>query len=125
MKLQFLIDITEGTSICSEEGNFYREDFSKKGFLVAYDEIDIAYYYHLYCEENFRDYDIVDPTFLLFPVINDEVIDINISEEIDEDGCVYIDDLENWFKSKGGKSWFRNYQLENNLGITLGFDEED
>lgn len=118
MKPGFLILITEGTSITSPKGNFFIEDFSNVGFTIDISENGVMGKYQNYIEKYFCDYNIEEPTFSVYPKVNDDVLDDDISDEINPDG-VYLGDLENWIKSKGGVRWFRNYQLEKKLYIMV------
>jgi hypothetical protein len=125
LKLQFLLRITEGTSVVVfDEKNYpfqykslYIDDFpqSLNGFIVDLDEKEIYSLYEEFIEDNYPDCDIPDPTFLVYPIINDEVLDIELSDDI-HPYKVLIPDIEDWLKSKEPLQWLRTYQL-NNLGI--------
>ena len=65
--------------------------------------------------DNYPDCDIPDPTFLVYPIINDEVLDIELTDDI-HPYKVLIPDIEDWLKSKEPLQWLRTYQL-NKLGI--------
>jgi hypothetical protein len=116
LNLQFLIRITEGTTVIRGEEHLYIDDFPENGFIIDLEEIEIHSLYYQFIEENYTDCFIGEPTFLIFPIINDEVLDIELSDEVDPDG-VWLTDIENWLKSKEPLQWLRTYQLENNLGI--------
>jgi hypothetical protein len=116
LKLQFLIRITEGTTVIRGEEHFYIDNFPLTGFVIDPDEKDINTLYEQFTEKNYPHFYIGEPTFLIYPIINDEVLDIELSEDIDPDG-VWLQDIESWLKSKGHLEWLRTYQIENNLGL--------
>jgi hypothetical protein len=91
------------------------DDFPDCYFLIDKDDDEVIAKYDLFIEKHFPDCYIAEPTFYVFPQFNDEVLS-DISEEIEPDG-VYLQDIENWIKSKAAINWIRVYQLENNLGI--------
>jgi hypothetical protein len=121
LKLQFLIRITEGTSVfVFDEKNFpfqkslYIEDFPCQspldGFIIELDELEIDSLYDEFVWEYYPDCNIPDPTFLIFPIINDEVLNIDLSEDIEPNGLL-ISDIEIWLKSKEPLQWLRTYQI--------------
>ena len=116
LKLQFLIRITEGTVVLtSDDRNLNICDFPWEGFIVDLDEKDISSLYEDFIEQYYTDCHIPEPTFLIYPIINDEVLEIELSEDIEPDG-LWISDIEKWLKSKEPLQWLRNYQL-NKLGL--------
>jgi hypothetical protein len=116
LKLQFLIQISEGTVVLtSDDRNLNVDDFPENSFTIDLDETDISSKYEEFIEEYFPDCHIPCPTFLIYPIINDEVLDIELSEDIEEDE-LHIYQIEDWLKSKEPLQWLRNYQL-NKLGI--------
>jgi hypothetical protein len=117
LKLQFSIRITEGTNVLTDDDrNLNICDFPLNDFTIDPDVEDIDFLYDEFIEKYYPDCKIFEPTFLIYPIINDEVLDIELSEEIDPDG-VWLLDIENWLKEKHHIQWLRVYQLENNLGI--------
>lgn len=121
LKLQFLIRISEGTSVfilgekhLFQDSSLYIDDFpcqsSLNGFIVDLDEIEIGSLYDEFVWEYYPDCYIPDPTFLIYPVINDEVLDIELSEDIEPDD-LYLSHIEDWLKSKEPLQWLRTYQL--------------
>ena len=116
LKLQFLIRITEGTSVIRGEEHLNIDDFPESEFIIDLEEIEIHSRYYQFIEKNYLDCYIGEPTFLIYPIINDEVLDIELSDDI-HPYKVLIPDIEDWLKSKEPLQWLRTYQLENNLGI--------
>jgi hypothetical protein len=117
LKLQFSIRITEGTNVLTDDDrNLNIIDFPVNEFTIDPDVTDIDSLYDEFIEEYYPDCNIFEPTFHIYPIINDEVLDIELSEEIDPDG-VFLEDIENWLKENRHIQWLRVYQLENNLGI--------
>jgi hypothetical protein len=116
LKLQFLIRITEGTVVLtSDNRNLNIDDFPEYSFTIDLDEIEISSLYEEFIEEYYPDCHIPCPTFLIYPIINDEVLDIELSEDIEPDD-LDISHIEDWLKSKEPLQWLRTYQL-NKLGI--------
>jgi hypothetical protein len=117
LKLEFLIRITEGTNVLTDDDrNLNIIDFPLNDFTIDPDVTDIESLYDVFIEKNYPDCNIFEPTFLIYPIINDEVLDIELSEEIDPDG-VFLEDIEIWLKENHHIQWLRVYQLENKLGI--------
>lgn len=129
LNLQFSIRITEGTVVLTDDDrNLNIWHFPVNNFTINPDDIeDIYFLYDEFINEYYPDCQIFEPTFLVYPIINDEVIDIDLSDEIEMIAFPYSElndlpgvwlvDIENWIKEKHHKIWLRNYQLENNLGI--------
>lgn len=122
-QLKFLIRITEGTTVIRGEEYLNIDDFPLNSFIIDTDEVDIYSRYHQFIEEYYPNCEIISQTFLVYPLINDEELGIELSEDIDPNE-VHLEDIESWIKSEKPKQWFRNYQLENNLGIK-DFNLED
>lgn len=103
-RIQFLINIDEGTSVVKIDDNKQRcfEDISKdteNGFLIDNDEINVNKRYIDYINKFFSDYDFIETTFSVYLVVNGEVSDEPLNDIISD--YIYIETIQEWINDKG------------------------
>lgn len=104
-RVQFLINIDEGTSVVKIGDNKQRwfEDISKgteNGFLIDNDEIKVSKRYLDYINTFFSNYDFIETTFSVYLVTNGEVSDEPLNDII-SDNDIYIETIQEWINDKG------------------------
>jgi hypothetical protein len=91
----------------------------KEKFRVSILEQNVLRKFNDFVIKYYSEYDIPCPSFSVSPMINGKSLNVELSEEIQEElDCDEVDcfQLQKWINTKS-LMWFRNYRLTNEINI--------
>ena len=84
VSIQFFIKIDEGIFVVNGINETFFENISEnneEGFFVEKDETNVSLIFDEFIDNNYPDYEFIEPTFQIFLVINGKMIDEVLNED--------------------------------------------